>query len=1483
MLRKENKKKMLIILIITFFILFYFNFINLNGEKINNYDPEDNKNNNLKLAQELGTYSGIGGAQNVTEYGEGTFTNNNINVSKNEDASIIVPDGWKAEQLQFDITDLYEYDKKWIDDKFDTGYNSDYWSTETQSDNVTFGWYDAPSGSNDSIYIRFEESGSTVSKKAYWNYTFNLPREQVPFEDWVISFNYRVLYSDSLWLAGSGGAANVFQIHVNGITQAFDQSKLDILVNDTWYQDNIIPFKAEPYNFNLPGTISLIFGIDYKNYDQSPTGNFEIYYDNITLQLSTLPKPSQIGLNITDITNGQETAIIDGIDPIIGTVDLFNTWVGSTGGTTHFFSFNHNSTGIIVLNSEFYSKAISSKKTRTILGLEGSEFTVENNSLTTWTYYFPVNIPGSYSNNYYFNISKPINWNVTQLINPYGSNKINDVLETAGYGNTTLIIPNDIISNGIWKVIAKAPNYIDAINIFKKVDSLWYKNTTFQEHDQLKVNITVNSALIPNLETTNATLLIYYPNGTLWYQTSNSLDVNGFVEFSGITLGAENTTIGVYTAQVQWNNLDSNMTQIGMKEVTFTIYHNSLLKISNYHASNKLMTFSGEYVIIKVNYTDLYTGNGIDNADISYIVHNDTIIEGSMIYQGGGIYFAEINTENLQIGSYNITFSATKAFYQSHYDIKLFELEIQLYTTLIRVDYPTFTQMNDNISISFIYKDSYDNGISGAEINLDISQEFINPITDFGNGSYLISFSSSTFGSLGRHQVLFNFSALGYETQMDTIQFEIIEQNIALEVSLNSNSLASNEIVNLYFTESINITVRAFATIDNKYLNGSIISLISDKFEENLTESPESYYSTNITLNGVEFNAGLNFIFIRFEKQNYQTSIFSFQIFLRAQDIILSLYLDSAPIEPNHLLEKSFKEIFNISCQAFATVEAKFLTGGNMTLVNGEHELLIPELTNSWFNTSITISSDFFSLGPNYVYVRFEQSNYTTTAFPFQMYIKSQNINLTIQTKDQDVTENPLIECYYNEVIQLSCRAYAEIETIYLSGGNITFVNNEQEIIIPEVGDYWFNSSILISSDYFSLGPNYVYIKFEQPNYITTTFSFQILVKQIEIQVSLLKYQNAIEGTEGEKVLIQLRLTEELSSNIIVNATLFYSWIFKTGTFEYTSNGTYQSEINLPIGYTGNRVFRVTITTNNTIYKSREYSIIITITPREIPNYVIWIIIGALAIGIGVLGALSLRSYVILPKKRKKEAELLDKVQVYKDVKNMQALMIIQKNSGLPIYTQEIRIFGEENDSFLVSGFVQAITNFSEVLIKREFDKSEETKDHSEYAKHIIELDFKLFQLLVCDYGVVRNLIFLKDTSSERLKKQLYYLTLALNTQYSEQFTNFTGDIKLIKDDLIFMINQFLSLHYIEPFEVNRDLKYVNVVLNSKELTKMETRLFNVITSITSKNKEFNLQIPIEQIHEKDENLVLEALDTLIKKKLIVSIYSEKLKGKNNI
>ena len=307
---------------------------------------------------------------------------------------------------------------------------------------------------------------------------------------------------------------------------------------------------------------------------------------------------------------------------------------------------------------------------------------------------------------------------------------------------------------------------------------------------------------------------------------------------------------------------------------------------------------------------------------------------------------------------------------------------------------------------------------------------------------------------------------------------------------------------------------------------------------------------------------------------------------------------------------------------------------------------------------------------------------------------------------------------------------------------------------------------------------------------------------------------------------------------------------------------------------------KIFVSKEDSIYKTTEFSFIVEIRRIEPPNIFLWVVIISLIAFSGILGILSLRTYVILPQKRKREAELIDKIQVYKDVNNIQAVMLIQKSSGLPIYTQQIRIFDRDDDSVIVSGFIQAITNFSEVLIDKEFSKYKDIKTRSEYSKYIIELDFNIFYLLVCDYDTVRILIFLREKSSERLKKQLYFLILALNSQYSEKFTQFIGDINSIRNEIVYMLNQFLFIHYIEKFKVNEDKKYVDAIINSSELKKIETRLFNVILSITKENKEFNLQDPITMIHEKNKDIVLEALDTLIRKKLIISTYSAGLKPK---
>jgi len=156
--------------------------------------------------------------------------------------------------------------------------------------------------------------------------------------------------------------------------------KLSFHANNTWYSDIIDPFNPEMYDYDPPGTMSLLFGIKWGNQDFNPNGSLSVYFDNITLELQTIPKPSQINLSITDNTYGGIKQISDLTGYGLGTVSFKNNWVGATGGTEHKFSFSSNSSGKLYINTDIFVNATSFSFTSTELGLKGSEFCTKNES-----------------------------------------------------------------------------------------------------------------------------------------------------------------------------------------------------------------------------------------------------------------------------------------------------------------------------------------------------------------------------------------------------------------------------------------------------------------------------------------------------------------------------------------------------------------------------------------------------------------------------------------------------------------------------------------------------------------------------------------------------------------------------------------------------------------------------------------------------------------------------------------------------------------------------------------------------------------------------------------------------------------------------------------------------------------------------------------------------------------------------------------------
>ena len=378
----------------------------------------------------------------------------------------------------------------------------------------------------------------------------------------------------------------------------------------------------------------------------------------------------------------------------------------------------------------------------------------------------------------------------------------------------------------------------------------------------------------------------------------------------------------------------------------------------------------------------------------------------------------------------------------------------------------------------------------------------------------------------------------------------------------------------------------------------------------------------------------------------------------------------------------------NITLQVYSEREGKFITGGLITFLSDNYQANFTEFQPSYFGLIINIDGDYFNASLINIYLRFEKQNYTTEFFSFQIFIQAQDVILDLEINHQTIPKNYLFETSYNDLFVISCRAFAEYDGIYLSEGIVKFMLNKYEFNLIEYNNFWYNGTIVISTAHFSLGINYVYVKFELSNYTTTAFSFQIIVNQIALNVQPIDFTESLNVYSGESVLIQINLTELGSTILIENATIYSYWEFGIYYFDYIGDGLYQLDLNLPPNSKGTYRFNLIISTNKTIYKTTEYSFLIIVSEKELPNYIIGIIFLVLFIIVGILGALSLRSYVIIPRKRKRRLIIADKAQPYKDIRNIQAVLVSHRTSGISLYDKIFSIL-DENYVTGFSGFIQ--------------------------------------------------------------------------------------------------------------------------------------------------------------------------------------------------
>lgn len=288
------------------------------------------------------------------------------------------------------------------------------------------------------------------------------------------------------------------------------------------------------------------------------------------------------------------------------------------------------------------------------------------------------------------------------------------------------------------------------------------------------------------------------------------------------------------------------------------------------------------------------------------------------------------------------------------------------------------------------------------------------------------------------------------------------------------------------------------------------------------------------------------------------------------------------------------------------------------------------------------------------------------------------------------------------------------------------------------------------------------------------------------------------------------------------------------------------------------------------VYFQISYTIWIEEEPAN--SDLIWIALIISFIVIGILTALSLRSYVFLPRQQRKKSYLVLRTQKFKDIRNLQAIIAMHRPSGLPVYSKSYSSIMKGKNT-LFSGFIQAVSIIGEEITRsdKKDGKMKKSKDKIDFHK-VIELDLKQFYCLVFDVEELRTVLILKSKSSKRLKEILIHFSFALYVKISDRLKNWDNDLNSLDGILQPLIYEYFDISYKDPFVANIDKSELLKYKKKLNLSKVEFQIMNTIFMILKEKSYFKLMDIIERDTDKNEDEIINALESLIEFKLIKPI-----------
>jgi len=767
-----------------------------------------------------------------------------------------------------------------------------------------------------------------------------------------------------------------------------------------WYNTGLIPINPKYLSLSLTNIkigLQSTSSVVYSGSDPSP----EVWIDNFHLFLKTKALPSQINITANNITIENKGEFGKGI--FIQTNNfVYNSTTGNIEVFFNWYPFNNITTDAEIsfdcdLNL-FINK--STQLTPTVNTI--------NNANNSWTLTPYIQVPSKYKN-HFFNFSKPIDWNITEVYEPINStNNLRGLCQFGNLYDNKFQVNTNILTNfpdGYWTIKAISINYI--INTSSQIlnGNKWENNLIFYPGNTSHIIATIRNLTneIPkNVENYKVNLTITDPNNEIWFFNSTNPKNDGVCIFPNITISGLNSTIGVYKYEVNW--MGSN--EAGYIEGNFTILH-KLKIIPNYPQDlskyNIIYKKFGDLTYLEIILNDNDSNKPVLDADVqcNWTSSSHMPVIKKLNSLGGGYYGINLETSDLPFeGVHTIIINAThKNYINSTY---IFQVDAR--TTYIYVTQPNFIiPIGDQINITAIFNDSMGNSILGA--NLTYSEPTIGTgnLKELNSGMYYFTINSSKL-SIGSYYINLYGTKYGIVSTQALLTIRKIDTKIEYPTAISIETLNN-------FTLEININ----DTDHNIPVSGVFVSYVLQSLNGNLTDlslyGRPGHYNTSITASISPRVVPYDLI-LDFSKENYSFS-----------SIIIPVTIQNVPTYIYSLkpyFEVPFKDLINITV-SYNFSDGRPILGATLSYYEisiGTNNLT--ELGNGFYY--FTLNSSFLEIGTYYIVISsnnfgFVSTNIVLKIIPIQINITSPNslvqysgstIELEIWLKEK-VSDKPII------------------------------------------------------------------------------------------------------------------------------------------------------------------------------------------------------------------------------------------------------------------------------------------------------------------------------------------------------------------------------------------------------------------------------------------------------------------------------------------